>query len=91
MASERFDEKDATYARNWKEQSSDRGIWRRSIIEAKARRAVVPMKGGKIYFNRNILMTPLKGIISIKHISPSLLCVNELNRKLIFLSCTRRK
>ena len=36
MASESFDGKDATYARNWKEQSRDRGIWKRSIMEAKA-------------------------------------------------------
>ena len=34
MASERFDERDA---RDWKEQSSNRGIMRRSIMKAKAR------------------------------------------------------
>ena len=33
----RFDEKDATFARDWKEQSRGRRIWRRSIMKAKAR------------------------------------------------------
>ena len=37
VASESFDEKDATYAKNWKEHSRDRGIWRRPIMEAKFR------------------------------------------------------